>query len=176
MHAIAFHPDRIPALHDQANAHGHDTATPAPTPANDLEALILAQHQANFDLWHTEDLARAPQVTGPAMIEIKHRIDHLNQLRNDLAEQVDTALLNLAPAASSAPLHSETPGLMIDRLSILALKIFHTAEEAHRSGATSDHHERQTPLAVPPPRSGCHSGAQRRNLHWPVTTQHRTAP
>jgi len=133
----------IPQLHDQATAHWHDAAQPLLAASNPLETLILDQHRANFDLWHCEDQARAPLVTNRTMVEIKHSIDTLNQLRNDLAERIDVMLLETAPAQpASAPLHSETPGLMIDRLSILALKIFHTAEETHRPGASSDHHQR----------------------------------
>jgi hypothetical protein len=145
-----FTPTDIPHLHDTATTHWHNPTTPSPSSTNDLETLILQQHHANFDLWHTEDRARIPNVTGEAMIAIKHDIDRLNQQRNDLAEQIDTALLALAPAQpTAAPLHSETPGLMIDRLSILALKIFHTEEETHRTGASTKHHERnKTRLAL----------------------------
>jgi len=133
----------IPRLHDQASTQWHDPARPLLEAATQLETLILQQHRANFDLWHREDEARAPLADGAAMIEIKHAIDSLNQQRNDLVEQIDIILLEAAPAQlATAPLHSETPGLMIDRLSILALKIFHTAEETHRADASPEHHQR----------------------------------
>jgi len=133
----------IPQLHDQATTHWHDAAQPLRAATTGFDKLVLEQHRANFDLWHCEDQARAPLATDRTMVEIKHSIDTLNQLRNDLVERIDIALLEAAPAQpESAPLHSETPGLMIDRLSILALKIFHTAEETHRPGVSPDHHQR----------------------------------
>ena len=134
--------DRIPQLHDLATAHGHDPAGPAPAPANALEQLILDQHRDNFDLWHCEDQARDPLASDATLAATKHSIDRLNQLRNDLAEQIDETLLQSLPtqSAGDVPLHSETPGLIIDRLSILALKIFHTAEQLHRS--TPEHQQR----------------------------------
>jgi hypothetical protein len=133
---------RIPPLHDLATAHGHDPAAPAPQPASPFEQLILDQHRANYDLWHCEDNARDPAATNATLAATKRSIDRLNQLRNDLAEQIDQTLLaSLDPAPPpTAPLHSETPGLIIDRLSILALKIFHTAEQIHRS--TPEHRRR----------------------------------
>jgi hypothetical protein len=74
---------------------------------------------------------------------VKRRIDTTNQLRNDLAEQLDGALLDWLSSrqlpSPAAPLHSESPGLMIDRLSILALKIYHTREEAERRIAPAGH-------------------------------------
>jgi hypothetical protein len=100
-----FAPERITVLHDTLTQHGHDESISAAAAIDNLEALILAQHQANFDLWHTEDLARAPQITGEEMVRIKRRIDHLNQQRNDLAEQIDADLLALTPEAPSAPSH-----------------------------------------------------------------------
>ncbi len=119
-------------------------------PADDLGSLILAQHRANFDLWHEEDDARSPDASDARIAEVKHAIDRLNQQRNDLVEQIDQLLLTLAGTQNdAAPLHSETPGLIIDRLSILALKIYHTAEEATRASATEAHRERnQQRLAV----------------------------
>jgi hypothetical protein len=104
------------------------------------------QHRANFDLWHIEDEARAPGATDTELAAVKRRIDTTNQLRNDLVEDVDRALLAwLAERGlpnEAAPLNSESPGLIIDRLSILSLKIYHTREEAERGDAPEGHAER----------------------------------
>jgi hypothetical protein len=134
-------------LHDDTTDAWHRPHEPErPPDPSDLPSLIRAQHRANFDLWHEEDKARNPAATDHEIAQVKRAIDRLNQLRNDLVEQIDTRLLTeLQPhldAHPEAPLHSETPGLMIDRLSILALKIFHTREEAQRSSATEQHRQR----------------------------------
>jgi cell division protein FtsB len=139
----------IVRLHHEADTRWHQSQTMHP-PADDLGSLILAQHRANFDLWHEEDDARSPDASDARIAEVKHAIDRLNQQRNDLVEQIDQLLLTLVGTQNdAAPLHSETPGLIIDRLSILALKIYHTAEEATRASATEAHRERnQQRLAV----------------------------
>ena len=106
-------------------------------------AAILAQHRANFDLWHQEDMARDMSATAENIATVKHAIDRLNQSRNDLVEKIDETLLNAVPCQNcDAPLNSEPPGLIIDRLSILALKIYHTREEALRETATNAHRHR----------------------------------
>jgi Protein of unknown function (DUF4254) len=110
--------------------------------ADALMAIAMAQHIANFDLWHEEDKARSPEATDADIAEVKHAIDRLNQKRNDLVEKIDLWLLERLEQNERAPLHSETPGLMIDRLSILALKIYHTEEEEHRETATEAHRRR----------------------------------
>jgi Protein of unknown function (DUF4254) len=108
-----------------------------------LMQLALAQHRANFELWHEEDKARDPAATDTDIANVKHAIDTLNQRRNDLVETLDRMLLAAAGQQNpSAPLHSETPGLIIDRLSILALKLYHTAEESRRPTATDDHRQK----------------------------------
>jgi hypothetical protein len=104
-----------------------------------LMALAMAQHRANFELWHKEDKARVPGVADAEIVRVTHAIDGLNQRRNDLMEKMDAWLMERLEQDATAPLHSETPGLMIDRLSILALKIYHTREEAHRVSATEAH-------------------------------------
>lgn len=131
-------------LQDDATAHWHDASHPLRLDrANHFGALVLEQHRANFDLWHEEDLARDPIASDHAITEVKHAIDRLNQQRNDLMERIDERLLAEAgEQAPAAPLHSESPGIMIDRLSILALKIFHTAEEADRADACPEHRQK----------------------------------
>lgn len=113
--------------------------------AADLMALVVEQHRANFDLWHEEDRARDPFASDAEVAWVKRAIDRLNQRRNDLVEKMDEWLLAKLPKQSAeAPLHSETPGLIIDRLSILALKVYHTRVEAHRDTATEAHRLRNT--------------------------------
>jgi len=134
----------ITALHDDANASWH-ADQPAAPPSNELLNLILGQHRANYDLWHAEDEARRPQAQDSAVAAAKRLIDRVNQRRNDLVEQIDELLLASVPqdpARAAAELHSETPGLMIDRLSILSLKLYHTQEEIERRNAPAGHAER----------------------------------
>jgi len=113
---------------------------------NEALTLIATQHLANFELWHTEDEARVPGASDADMARVKRIIDVTNQRRNDLVEKVDVLLLEGLDGKglpnSSAELHSETPGLIIDRLSILSLKLFHTQEEVERKDAPPGHNER----------------------------------
>jgi len=134
----------IVALHDHLVESWH--AGPDQPPREEWLGRVASQHRANFDLWHIEDLAREPGASDAELASVKRRIDRTNQRRNDLAEELDRALLAwLTPQElpnPDAPLHSETPGLMIDRLSILSLKIYHTEEEASRAEAPAGHAER----------------------------------
>ena len=130
-------------LHDQATTRWHNHFADEPANPNSWDALILDQHHANFDLWHEEDAARDPAASDSDITQHKQAIDKLNQRRNDLAEQIDLLLLAEIPVPGvTAPLHSETPGMMIDRLSILTLKRFHTEEETRRRDADPTHHQR----------------------------------
>ena len=125
-----------------AALHETDGQLTIETSADGLISVAMAQHEANFELWHEEDKARVPAVADAEIARIKHAIDGLNQRRNDLVEKMDIWLLDRLDQNPGAPLHSETPGLMIDRLSILALKIYHTREETHRASATEAHRQR----------------------------------
>lgn len=206
---VELHDQRTQAWHRESNSGPGDSGeAPHAVPDADsnagdgahpdakLEWLAAVErlHRANFDLWHIEDDSRVPGATDAEMAGVKRRVDRTNQRRNDLAEELDRALLrwlahiskdraasseaceehtagakaHLDSAASAtrlkscpdthsqqevftqpveflplpnpqAPLHSESPGLMIDRLSILALKIYHTREEAERADAPAGH-------------------------------------
>ena len=115
---------------------------PAPE-ADDLPALAQAQHLANFRLWHVEDDARATDVGPEVIARCKRDIDRLNQQRNDLIEQVDTCLVSLIlpllPVQPKDRINTETLGSALDRLSILALKIYHMDEQARRQEAGPEH-------------------------------------
>jgi hypothetical protein len=136
----------ITRLHDEATLRWHQTPPgPAPLvdPAAPLPDLVLAHHRANFDLWHEEDKARAPGASDARIASVKRAIDALNQTRNDLVEALDRTLLDAAGEQNSiAPLQSESPGLILDRLSVLALKLYHTAEESRRTSASEAHRAR----------------------------------
>lgn len=139
--------DEITKLHDRLTEiwHGEPDKAGSAT-SNDWLDRVARQHRANFDLWHIEDEARTPGASDADLADVKRRVDLTNQLRNDLAEDLDRALLawlgQRQLPSPEAPLNSESPGLIIDRLSILALKIYHTREEALRTNAPAGHAER----------------------------------
>ena len=117
----------VVAVHDRALGDWYgETGDPGQlAPGEDLLSLVLAQHCCNFGLWNLEDEARRRDVDDSVIADVKRQIDHWNQCRNDRVELIDEFLLaeladTLDPAAG---LHSETAGMMIDRLSILSLKI-----------------------------------------------------
>jgi len=138
----------ITRMQDETTDRWHRLVPPLPPPSATLPDLVIAQHRANFDLWHEEDKARDPGASDSEIASVKRSIDRLNQYRNDLIEKIDLQLISVLEdvmrPSSDAPLHSETPGMMIDRLSILALKIFHTREQAERTDAGDAHRQKNT--------------------------------
>lgn len=106
-------------------------------------ALIEDEHHCNFELWHEEDKARRDDQGHEYVYRAKRNIDRWNQRRNDGIEKIDRWLIERIPAfADDVPMNSETPGMIIDRLSIMALKCYHMAEEADRADAPDDHRRR----------------------------------
>jgi hypothetical protein len=135
----------IVELHDELTGRWHQPGAAEPDVPDPWLKAVAGQHRANFDLWHIEDEARTPDASDAKIADVKRRVDLTNQRRNDLAEELDRALLAWLEARklpeSDAPLNSESPGLMIDRLSIMALKIYHTREEVERKDAPPSHAE-----------------------------------
>jgi hypothetical protein len=104
--------------------------------------FILGNHRCNFNLWHEEDCARREDMGFEYVYRAKRAIDGYNQRRNDFIERIDEQLFeSLKPAVDTAPIHSETPGMIIDRLSIMALKHYHMVEQTQRAEVGEDHRE-----------------------------------
>ena len=94
--------------------------------------------------WHLEDLIRDPSIDPLDALALKRRIDRSNQERTDLVEQIDSYFLSLyhdVQLSPSATINTESPAWAVDRLSILALKIYHMREQTARTDADSKHIE-----------------------------------
>ncbi|KTC75341.1 hypothetical protein Lbir_0486 [Legionella birminghamensis] len=104
-------------------------------------ALAEENHAFNFQLWNAEDRARRDDQGYQYVYEAKREIDGFNQQRNNRMEAMDEWLFtHLSPSnATNCPVHSETPGMIIDRLSILALKTYHMALQTRREDAGEAH-------------------------------------
>ena len=138
---MKFDAQKIAARQTDLTVRWHQTA---PAAAGDgFFQLLEENHLRNFLLWHEEDVARRDDLGFEAVYRAKRNIDRFNQERNNFAEEMDKAVVAaLTPAASGCPLNSETPGMMIDRMSILALKDFHMHEETVRPEAAAAHREK----------------------------------
>ena len=112
----------------------------------DFDATVEELHRANFELWHQEDKARDIHSGDAAIAAAKRAIDMINQRRNDQIERCDELLLDELSAKKlqnpQGELHSETLGMMLDRLSIMSLKVYHTREEMERIPSPPGHRER----------------------------------
>lgn len=146
----AAHPlvHQITQLHRDTVCRWHavcpGNATPLDNPYTGLLTTVCEQHQFNYLLWHEEDVARSPDVGDERIAQVKRAIDRYNQQRNDAIERIDEAILALHAANGLLPLpgarlNTETPGAAIDRLSIMALRIYHLEEQTERTDADAAH-------------------------------------
>ena len=108
-----------------------------------LLRLIEENHAFNFQLWQAEDRARRDDLGHHFVYEAKRAIDQFNQQRNNRMEAIDEHLANIITlsVAKTCPVHSETPGMIIDRLSILALKSYYMSVQTTRTSADEAHRE-----------------------------------
>ena len=141
---VALHRDMV------VRWHSHEVDNPY----DGFLGLVCRQCSFNYLLWHEEDIARSPDVNDAEIARVKRSIDRYNQQRNDAIEQLDDwitaklAELNIVPR-SDARQASETAGSVIDRLSILALRIYHLQEQTERADASPQHIESvQRKLAI----------------------------
>lgn len=107
-----------------------------------IEYLLYAKNWVDTVQWHYEDIIRDPQIDPVAALDLKRKIDASNQVRTDMVEYIDSYFLQKykdVSIKSNAKINTESPAWAIDRLSILALKIYHMNEEATRPDASVDH-------------------------------------
>jgi len=113
-----------------------------PYEKDSLEHLLYLKNWIDTAQWHMEDVVRDPQIEPSAGLGWKRRIDAQNQLRTDMVEFIDSYFLKRyegTQPSADARVNTESPAWAIDRLSILALKIYHMREEAQRATATDQH-------------------------------------
>ena len=119
-----------------------ETQIKNPYPKDQFEHLLYQKNWIDTVQWHLEDIIRDPEIEPAEALKIKRVIDSSNQKRTDLVEFIDGYFLNkfkdIEPN-ENATLNSETIAWALDRLSILALKIFHMSEEANRENAEQSH-------------------------------------
>ena len=119
-----------------------DTPLNNPYPVQAIEHLLYSKNWIDTVQWHLEDIVRNPTIDPIEGLALKRRIDSSNQLRTDMVEYIDSYFLaqykNIVPN-KTATINTESPAWAIDRLSILALKIYHMNVEVHRDSASVQH-------------------------------------
>ena len=116
-----------------------------PYPKDKFEHLLYLKNWIDTVQWHYEDIIRDPNIDPVAALTLKRKIDASNQERTDMVEYIDGYFLQKyshVVAKDNAKINSESPAWAFDRLSILALKIYHMNEEATRPEATQDHRDK----------------------------------
>ena len=110
-----------------------------------IEHTLFAKNHIDAVQWHLEDIIRDPAIDPVEALALKRRIDASNQHRTDMVEELDSYFRKIYSEVQVAPdatINTESPAWALDRLSILALKIYHMKAEAERSDATAEHRAR----------------------------------
>ncbi|KAB5488826.1 MULTISPECIES: DUF4254 domain-containing protein [Flagellimonas] len=113
-----------------------------PYPKDKIEHLLYRKNWIDTVQWHYEDIIRDPEIDPVDALDLKRKIDASNQDRTDLVEYIDSYFLNKYQSVQpkeTATINTESPAWAIDRLSILALKIYHMQEEVNRTDASPEH-------------------------------------
>ena len=129
-----------------------DARVENPYPERTIENLLFTKNWIDAVQWHLEDIIRNPEIDPVEALAIKRRIDRSNQDRTDLVALIDSYFLDqykeIIPLPN-ATINTESPAWAIDRLSILALKIYHMQQEVERNDASAEHIEKcRAKLAV----------------------------
>ena len=135
----------VQAINDYHLTDNVDTPIKNPYLRDSIEYSLYLKCWIDTVQWHYEDIIRDPHIDPVEALALKRRIDHSNQDRTDLVEQIDTYFRQLYSEVKPQPgarLNTESPAWAIDRLSILALKIYHMQEQVNRADASDDHRQR----------------------------------
>ena len=120
-----------------------DTPINNPYPVKSIEYYLYLKNWIDTVQWHFEDIIRDPQIDPVEALVLKRRIDKSNQDRTDLVELIDSYFLDKYKEVVVSPeavINTESPSWAIDRLSILALKVYHMQQEVDRTDITEEHH------------------------------------
>lgn len=134
------------AIDDYHRVDNVDLTVVNPYDDSSIEHLLYRKNMIDTVQWHLEDIIRDPDIDPVDALRLKRRIDRSNQERTDLVEWIDSYFLQRFRDVKPLPdatINTESPAWAIDRLSILALKIYHMREQANRADATAEHRERQ---------------------------------
>ncbi len=130
------------SIHDYHLLDDVDTPLNNPYPVEAIEHLLYSKNWIDTVQWHLEDIVRNPTIDPVEGLALKRRIDASNQVRTDMVEYIDSYFLaqykNIVPN-KTATINTESPAWAIDRLSILALKIYHMNAEVQRDTASVQH-------------------------------------
>ncbi|HEX8577682.1 MAG TPA: DUF4254 domain-containing protein [Flavobacterium sp.] len=130
------------SIHDYHLFNNVDQPVNNPYPKEQFEHLLYLKNWIDTVQWHFEDIIRDPNIDPVAALALKRRIDASNQERTDMVEYIDSYFLQKfshVKPKENAKINSESPAWAFDRLSILALKIYHMNEEATRHDASQEH-------------------------------------
>lgn len=133
------------AINDYHLKDNVDTPINNPYARNSIEHALYMKCWIDTVQWHYEDIIRDPHIDPIEALALKRRIDHSNQDRTDLVEQIDSYFRQTYSDVKPLPdarLNTESPAWAVDRLSILALKIYHMKEQTERTDATDEHRQR----------------------------------
>lgn len=122
-----------------------DTPVSNPYPEGSFEAILYGKNWVDAVQWHFEDIIRDPEINPVEALELKRRIDRSNQVRTDMVEDIDTWMREKykdVKVCDDARINTESPAWALDRLSILALKIWHMREQAEREDVDAAHRAR----------------------------------
>lgn len=133
----------IESIDDYHRTDNVDTPIHNPYPVKSIEYYLYLKNWIDTVQWHFEDIIRDPNINPDAALVLKRRIDKSNQDRTDLVELIDSYFLDKykdVTPVEGATINTESPAWAIDRLSILALKIYHMRKEVERTDTTPEHH------------------------------------